>query len=127
MWSLRLCNTLQVNLPLNYAVVVASWRAAWDQLRVHTGMDLSEINSIHTVNSHLCDFYEMYRESLVKFSDHTCESAHQSLFRTLARTNNWVKDYESEAHGRKLYRGVLTHNCYVMDAMRISLIGPAQF
>ena len=127
MWSLRLCNTLQVNLPLNYAVVVASWRAAWDQLRVHTGMDLSEINSIHTVNSHLCDFYEMYRESLVKFSDHTCESAHQSLFRTLARTNNWVKDYESEAHGRKLYRGVLTHNCYVMDAMRIRLIGPAQF
>ena len=39
--------------PEGYPAVLAHWRAAWRALRVHTGRDISEINSIHIVNDHL--------------------------------------------------------------------------
>ena len=115
---------LQVNLPPNYSAVIASWRAAWEQLRLHTANDISTINSIHIVNSHLEQWYDLHGDSLVKVSDHTVESCHQSLERTLRRGGYWVKDVTCDSHGTKLFRGVMVHNCYVMDAMGISVQGP---
>ena len=61
----------QVNLPADYGAVLARWRAAWEALRLHTNRDISTINSIHVVNSHLEDWYQMTGDSLVKVSDHT--------------------------------------------------------
>ena len=61
----------QVNLPPDYSTVIARWRAAWEALRLHTNRDISTINSIHVVNSHLEDWYQMTGDSLVKVSDHT--------------------------------------------------------
>ena len=62
---------LQVNLPPDYSTVIARWRAAWEELRLHTNRDISTINSIHVVNAHLEEWYQMTGESLVKLSDHT--------------------------------------------------------
>ena len=111
---------LKVNLPQGpsgYSIVIQRWRQAWNGLREHTQFDLSEINSIHVINAHLEDFYDLTGESLVKFSDHTVESAHQWLDKVIKRTNSWVKDLECDAHGEKLFRAIMTHNCYTMDAM----------
>ena len=52
------------------------------------------------------------------------DTVHQSLHSLLARTGNWVKDIQSEAHGTHLYRGVMTHNSYAMDGMGLRVIGP---
>ena len=76
-------------------------------------MKISEINSIHIVNDHLEEYYDL--TSLVKVSDHTVEAAHQWVEKFLRRTNNWVKDLESNAHGEHLYRGIMTHNMYTMN------------
>ena len=105
--------------PEGYKAVLSRWREAWLALREHTAYDLSEINSIHILNSHLEDWYDMHGESLVKFSDHTVESAHQHIDKVMARTNGRRKDVESETHGRALYRVIMTHNTYVMDEMRL--------
>ena len=115
--------SLQVNLPLwpsGYPLVLATWRKAWKELRIHTRMDISEINSIHVINDHLEDYYDLTSESLVRVSDHTVESAHQWVEKVLRRTNTWVKDFESDSHGEKLFKGIMTHNTYNMDAMGIS-------
>ena len=77
-------------------------------------MDISEINNIHIINAHLEDYYDLHNESLVKVSDQTVEAAHQWLDKVIKRTGSWVKDLECDAHGEKLYRGVMTHNCYSM-------------
>ena len=82
-------------------------------------MDISEINSIHVINDHLEDYYNLTSESLVRVSDQTVESAHQWVEKVLRRTNNWVKDLECDSHGEKLFRGIMTHNTYTMDAMGI--------
>ena len=103
--------------PEGYKAVLARWRVAWLALREHTAYDLSEINSIHILNSHLEDWYDHHGESLVKFSDHTVESAHQHVDKILDRTNARRKDVESETHGRALYRAIMTSNTYVMDEM----------
>ena len=78
-------------------------------------MEISEINSIHIINDHLEDYYDLTHESLVKVSDHTVESAHQWIEKVLRRTNSWVKDLESDAHGEHLLRGIMIHNTYSMD------------
>ena len=104
--------------------MLARWRAAWAQLRLHTDGDISTINSIHIVNCHLEDWYDLHGDSLVKVSDHTVESCHQSLERTLRRGSYWVKDVTCDMHSSKMFRGVMTHNCYVMEAMGISVLGP---
>ena len=112
----------QVNLPLRpsgYPLVLATWRKAWKELRIHTRMDISEINSIHVINDHLEDYYDLTSESLVRVSDHTVESAHQWVEKVLRRTNTWVKDFKSDSHGEKLFKGIMTHNTYTMDAMGI--------
>ena len=57
---------------------------------------LSTINSIHIVNSHLEDWYDLHQDSLVKVSDHTVESCHQSFEKTLRRGNFWVNDVTSD-------------------------------
>ena len=112
----------QVNLPAGpgpdgYRAVLARWREAWNALRVHTEFHISEINSIHIINEHLEEQYDLTGESLVKKSDHTIESEHQNLAHVIRVTNSWVKDITSEAHGLKFYRCVMTVNCYVMEAM----------
>ena len=104
--------------------MLARWRAAWAQLRLHTDSDISTINSIHIVNCHLEDWYDLHGDSLVKVSDHTVDSCHQSLERTLRRGSYWVKDVTCDMHSSKMFRGVMTHNCYVMEAMGISVLGP---
>ena len=114
----------QVNLPVGpgpegYPAVIARWREAWAGLRTHTARDISTINSIHVVNSHLEDHYNINQESLVKVSDHVVESAHQWLKKVMARGNYVVKDVTSEAHGDKLFRAVMHNNTYTMDAMRL--------
>ena len=109
-----------MNLPLNpsgYSLVIHKWCQAWNRLREHTQFDLSEINSIHVINAHLEDFYDLTHESLVKFSDHTVESAHQWLDKVIKRTNSWVKDLECDSHGEKFFRAIMTHNCYAMQAV----------
>ena len=98
-------------------MVLARWREAWRQLRAHTQMELSEINSIHIINDHLEQFYDLTNDSLVKYSDQTMESAHQLVDKVLKRTNNWVKDVESDAHGEHLFRGIMTHNTYSMNSI----------
>ena len=80
-------------------------------------MEISEINSIHIINDHLEEYYDLTNESLVKTSDQTVESAHQWVDKVLRRTNNWVKHLESDAHGEHLFRGIMTHNTYTMDSI----------
>ena len=84
-------------------------------------MSVSEINSIHIINAHLEDLYDLTSESLVKVCDQTIESAHQWVDKVLRRTNNWVKDFESDIHGDRLFRGIMTHNTYIVDAMELNL------
>ena len=84
-----------MNLPLRpcgYTLVLAKWREVWQALRLQTRMEISEINSIHVINDHLEDYYNLISESLVKVSDQWVESAHQWVEKVLRRTNNWVKD-----------------------------------
>ena len=73
------------------------------------------------VSDHLClqDHYNINGQSLVKMSDHLVESAHQWLDKVLHNGGYYRKDFTSEEHGKKLYEGVMKHNCYVMDAMRM--------
>ena len=36
-------------------------------------------------------------------------------------TSNWVKDFESDSHGEKLFCGIMIHNTYSMDAMGLCI------
>ena len=109
----------QVNLPENFRVVVGGFRRAWLALRRHTL--ISEINSIHVILAHLEDYLQMSGESLVKVSDETGEAAHKWLDQVLDRTGARVKDLTSDIHGERLYRAIMTHNCYAARSMRIRL------
>ena len=45
-------------------------------------------------------------------TDQTTEAVHQFLNRRMKRSNYIVKDIDSHAHGKKLYRAVLHNNSY---------------
>ena len=47
--------------------------------------------------------------------------AHQWVEKVLRRTNNWVKDFKCKIHCDHLFRGIMTHNSYMMDAMGLVL------
>ena len=66
-------------------------------------------------------FNSVKGESLTKSSDQTVESAHQQIEKVLRWTNSWVKVLESPQHGDKLFRGIMIHNTYVMDAMNLKV------
>ena len=106
-------------MPQNFRLVVGGFRRAWLALRRHTL--ISEINSIHVILTHLEDYLQMSGESLVKVSDETGEAAHKWLDQVLDRTGARVKDLTSDIHGERLYRAIMTHNCYAARSMRIRL------
>ena len=73
-------NWPQVNLPLppcGYNLVIASWKKAWNDLRAFTL--ISETNSIHIINDHLEDYYDLTKESLTKVLN-TCSNCSSSFW-----------------------------------------------
>ena len=58
---------LQMDLPPReeYSGVIDAWVDAWTKLRAH--VDISEINKIHIINSHLKAYYDRTGLSLSRY------------------------------------------------------------
>jgi hypothetical protein len=65
--GLMLMLFLQMDLPPReeYSRVIDAWVDAWTKLRAH--VDISEINKIHIINSHLKAYYDRTGLSLSRY------------------------------------------------------------
>ena len=61
---------------------------------------------------HVEDFRTATGNGLGRNSDHIVENCHSALNKRLTRINYWIKNFESENHGYKLFRGIIHFNSY---------------
>ena len=62
--------------------------------------------------SHVEEYIKLTGKGLGKVSDQIVESCHSALNKRLVASRYWIKDFESELHGKMLYRGILHFNSY---------------
>ena len=92
-------------LDPDYKLSIGSFKKEYAVLREIFGITIP--NKVHFLQDHLEDYLDITGESLADVDDGVVEAMHQYLDKRMSLSNYWVKNLESEAHGKKKLRLVL--------------------
>ena len=83
-----------------------------NMLDLHAIHSVSLTNKVHILFSHVFDYINLTGKGLGRVSDQIVEACHSALNKRLAASKYWIKDLESDLHGKMLLRGILHFNSY---------------
>ena len=83
---------------------------SWTNL--HTLHGVSVPNKIHIACDHVKDYILLTEKGLGHVNDQVVEASHSALNKRLMASRYWIKNFESDTHGKMLYRGIMHFNSY---------------
>ena len=101
-----------VSKDLQVQIVLVDKKFSYKFNLLHKICGMSKTLNIHIREDHVSEYIKLTNKPLGHRTDQTTEAAHQYLNKRIRKSNYYVPDVESEAHGQKLFRAILHLNSY---------------
>ena len=82
------------------------------ELHAIHSVSMTMTNKAHILFKYVIEYINLTGKGLGRVSDQNVEACHSALNKRLVASRYWIKDIESDMHGKMLLRGILHFNSY---------------